>query len=54
MNTMWWRLFVASVAVLIILCLGLLEIVADRAYMSHDSATSVKKPEEPDRPWERN
>jgi hypothetical protein len=54
MNTMWWRLLVAGVAVLIILCLGLLEIVADRVYISHDSAISVKNTEEPDRPWERN
>jgi hypothetical protein len=53
MRTMWWRLVMAGVAVLIVLCLGLLEIAADRASMSEHSTATVTSTDEPGQPWER-
>ena len=53
MRTMWWRLVMAGVAVLIVLCLGLLEIAADRASMSEHSTATVTITDEPGQPWER-
>jgi hypothetical protein len=53
MSTMWWRLLIAGAAVLIILCLGLLEIAADRASMSEHSTATVTSTDEPGQPWER-
>ena len=52
-NTMWWRLFIAGTVVIIILCLGLLEIAADRASMSQYTTAPLKTPDEPGQPWER-
>lgn len=54
MNTMWWRLLIAGVAIIVVLCLGALEIVAERSHLREDSATPPKNADEPERSWERN
>ena len=53
MSTMWWRLLIAGAAAIIVLCLGLLEIAADRASMSQQTIAPVKSADEPGQPWER-
>ena len=53
MSTIWLRLLVAG-AVIIVLCLGALEIVADRARVLQDSTPPVENADEPERSWERN
>jgi hypothetical protein len=57
MSIMWGRLFVAGAAVIIVLCLGALEIAADRAdrlRWSQGSSAPVNNADEQDRAWERN
>jgi hypothetical protein len=53
MSNMWWRFVIAGAAVLIVLCLGLLEIAADRASMSEHSTATVTSTDKPGQPWER-
>ena len=53
MNAMWWRLFLVGTAVIIVLCLGLLEIAADRASMSQYTTAPGKPAGEPGLPWDR-
>ena len=51
MGSRWWRLFLASAAVIIVLCLAMLEIAADRASLSR-TMESVTRTDVPEYPWE--
>ena len=53
MSNMWSRLLIAGAAILIVLCLGLLEIAADRASMSEHSTAHVTSTDVPGQPLER-
>jgi len=52
MSTRWWRLFLAGAAVIIVLCLGMLEVVADRASLSWTMAPASRT-DVSGHPWER-
>ena len=51
MRSRWWRLFLASAAVIIVLCLAMLEIVADRTSLSR-TLEPVIRTDVPEHPWE--
>jgi hypothetical protein len=50
MDSRWWRLFLAGAAVIIVLCLAMLEIVADRASLSR-IMEPVTRTDVPEHPW---
>ena len=51
MGGKWWRLFLASAAVIIVLCLAVLEIVADRVSLSW-TLEPVTRTDVSEHPWE--
>ena len=50
MGSKWWRLFLAGAAVIIVLCLAMLEIVADRTSLSQ-TLEPVTRTDVPEHPW---
>jgi len=54
MGSRRWRLFLAGAAVIIVFCLAMLEIVADRASLSRamELVEPVTRADVPDHPWE--
>jgi hypothetical protein len=51
MDSRWWRLFLAGAAVIVVLCLALLEIAADRASLSR-TMEPVAHTDVSEHPWE--
>ena len=51
MGSRWWQLFLAGAAVIIVLCLAMLEIVADRASLSR-TLEPVTRTDVPEHTWE--
>jgi len=51
MGSRWWRLFLAGAAVIIVICLAMLEIVADRASLSR-TTEPVTRVDVSEHPWE--
>ena len=51
MGSGWWRLFLAGAAVIVVLCLAMLEIVADRASLSR-TMEPVTRTDVSEHPWE--
>ena len=53
MGSRWWRLFLAGAAVIIVVCLAMLEIAADRASLSRTMEPEpVTRTDVPEHPWE--
>jgi len=51
MSSRWWRIFLAGAAVIIVVCLAMLEIAADRASLSR-TMEPVTRTDVPEHPWE--
>jgi hypothetical protein len=51
MGSRWWRLFLAGAAVILVVCLAMLEIFADRASLSWTMAPATPT-DVPGHPWE--
>jgi len=51
MGSRWWQLFLAGAAVIIVLCLAMLEIAADRASLSR-TMEPVTNTDVREHPWE--
>lgn len=51
MGSRWWRLFLAGAVVIIVVCLAMLEILADRASLSWTMAPATPT-DVPEPPWE--
>ena len=51
MGSRWWRVFLVGAAVIIVVCLAMLEIAADRASLSR-TMEPVNRTDVPEHPWE--
>jgi len=54
MGSRWWRLFLAGAVVIIVFCLAMLEIAADRASLSRamELVGPVTRTDVPEHAWE--
>ena len=53
MGSRWWRFFLAGAVVIIVFCLAMLEIAADRASLSRtrELVEPVTRTDVPEHPW---